>query len=242
MLLHLTSCIHEVYTLALMAIMTVSRWGAELCEGSKSEVAMSDKQARNYRFTSPLLGDLDVDENNWKRLRGKIMQFDGATGCRINNIGCKVDFWSTIAGEDELDRYMIEVVGPWAIENGYFPNRDGDTSPIEQGKGYFITQMFNLNSALTALDEETGIFKEQAFVQATAVLSEMVTAISRHVISCVWDRYAAAVTFDHLLSIDEVEAHFATVIAWAANNGFFPLRGEKTPSFERKGQRREELN
>lgn len=218
--------------LAKVAIMTIESWSYSLCEGPETEIVMSDKETAHYRFTSPLVGDATVDENYFKRLRGKIMQFDGATGCRITNIGCKVDFYPSVQTREALDRYMTEVVGPWATEHDYFPNHTGDESPIEAGNAFVSQRIFNLNSALTALDEETGTFKEQKFVRQTAILSEKVYAFSRHLISCTWDRYGVAVSYDHMLSDDEVEAHMKTVVDWAANNGFFPLRGEKTPALE----------
>ncbi len=88
---------------------------------------------------------------------------------------------------------------------------------------------FTFNTALVALPEETGALDEKAFRQQVLPLRGQIMKIDG-VCGCYIARYGVEVNFlDNVTSRQVVIAGVEAVIVWAAEQDFFPMRGEKVP-------------
>lgn len=90
---------------------------------------------------------------------------------------------------------------------------------------------FDFNTAITRLDPDTGKWDEKVHNEAVMPLRGLIMQIDG-VSGCFIARYAVEVTYvpsvtDQTLVIEAVQA---AVLKVSCQDGFFPLRGEKTPS------------
>lgn len=89
---------------------------------------------------------------------------------------------------------------------------------------------FELNTAITALDTETGKFDEDAHREAVLPVRGKIMSHDG-VFGCFIARYAIKVDFlDGVTDAEKVAGVVQSAVDWAAANGLFPIRGQKTPT------------
>ena len=88
----------------------------------------------------------------------------------------------------------------------------------------------DFNTALVALPEATGALVGNDFTVKILPLRGQVMQTDG-VCGCHIDRYHMEVKYlDHVTTREQVIADVEAAIAWAAKSGFFPMRGDKTPT------------
>lgn len=89
---------------------------------------------------------------------------------------------------------------------------------------------FDFNTAITAVETETGKFDENVHRQAVLPVRGKIMSHDG-ITGCYIARYGVSVEFlDNVITSEKVAEIVQSVVDWAATNGLFSLRGEKTPT------------
>lgn len=89
---------------------------------------------------------------------------------------------------------------------------------------------FDLNTAITAVETETGKFDENAHREAVLPVRGKIMSHDG-ITGCFIARYAIKVEFlDGVTDAEKVSEVVQSAVDWAADNNLFPIRGQKTPT------------
>jgi hypothetical protein len=89
---------------------------------------------------------------------------------------------------------------------------------------------FDLNTAITAVETETGKFDENAHREAVLPVRGKIMSHDG-ITGCFIARYGIKVDYlDNVTDAEKVAQVVQSAVDWAASNSLFPIRGQKTPT------------